>query len=204
MQLLDYLSTECHTIIQSAKTEARALGFGAIEPEHELLGILREHESEASKLLVSLGMTLDGTRKRIEELTGRGDAGPSRGSMPFTPNGQRVIELAHREAIAEETDTIYPEHMLFGLLRLEGGVASEVLEDFGVQASLVRMKLRNIKRPLQPTAAEAAEAGKAWIPLSSGLAGVLDRARQLATHEGASSVTTGHLARALADGIGEE
>src|SRR6058998_750629 len=119
-----------------AQDEARRLGHNYIGTEHVLLGLLREEEGIAARVLGSLGVTLDGVRGRVAEIVGRGEA--AAGQIPFTPRAKKVLELALREAISMGHGYIGTEHILLGLARENGGVAARMLLDAGVDAERIR------------------------------------------------------------------
>src|SRR5438132_5045188 len=98
-----------------AQEEARLLNHNYIGTEHVLLGLLREEEGVAARALVSLGISLDEVRLRVEEIIGRGQDPPS-GHVPFTPRSKKVLELSLREALTLGHNYIGTEHILLGLI----------------------------------------------------------------------------------------
>jgi ATP-dependent Clp protease ATP-binding subunit ClpC len=123
-----------------AQDEARALKHNYIGTEHLLLGLLREEEGLAARVLVSLGVTLDEARGQIRRTVGQGDEAPA-GQIPFTPRAKKVLEFSLREALTLGHDYIGTEHVLLGLVRDTEGVGARILIDFGATAEKVREEM---------------------------------------------------------------
>ena len=124
-------------VIVLAQDEARALKHNYVGTEHILLGLLREEEGLAARVLDTLGITLDGARGQVERIVGVGDQ-VTACQIPFTPRAKKVLELALREAISLGHNSIGTEHVLLGLVRVDEGVAARVLLDFDADAERVR------------------------------------------------------------------
>jgi GNAT superfamily N-acetyltransferase len=124
-------------VVVLAQEEARLLDHNYIGTEHILLGLLEEREGVAGRVLASLSISLDDTRRRVEEAVGRGSSTPT-GHIPFTPRAKKVLELSLREALRLGDKHIGTEHLLLGLIREGEGVAAEVLNGLGADADRVR------------------------------------------------------------------
>jgi ATP-dependent Clp protease ATP-binding subunit ClpC len=124
-------------VVVLAQEEARLLNHNYIGTEHILLGLVREGEGKAAQVLLSLRISLDECRARIQEIIGRGTDAPS-GHIPFTPRAKKVLELSLREALQLGHNYIGTEHLLIGLLREEAGVAAQVLVKLGLDLATVR------------------------------------------------------------------
>jgi ATP-dependent Clp protease ATP-binding subunit ClpC len=120
-----------------AQEEARALGHNYIGTEHILLGLLREEQGIAARVLESLRVTLEEVRVQVARIVGRGDIVET-GQIPFTPRAKKVLELALREALSLGHNWIGTEHVLLGLVRADEGVAMQILLDRGVTAERIR------------------------------------------------------------------
>jgi ATP-dependent Clp protease ATP-binding subunit ClpA len=94
-------------VVVLAQDEARALSHNYIGTEHLLLGLLREQEGLAARVLVSLDVTLDAVRDQVARIVGQGDEFLT-GQIPFTPRAKKVLELSLREALALVTTTSAP------------------------------------------------------------------------------------------------
>ena len=124
-------------VVVIAQEEARALQHNYIGTEHILLGLLREEEGLAARVLRSLGLTVEKVRAQVVRIVGPSEEMTS-GQIPFTPRAKRVLELALREALALGHDYIGTEHILLGLVRDNEGVAMRVLLDFDADPEKVR------------------------------------------------------------------
>jgi ATP-dependent Clp protease ATP-binding subunit ClpC len=126
-------------IVVLAQDEARRLGHDYIGTEHLLLGLLREEEGLAARVLDSLGITVEDVRAQVASIVGRGADKPgTTGQIPFTPRAKKVLELSLREAMSLGHNYIGTEHVLLGLVRENEGVAARVLLDFDADAEKVR------------------------------------------------------------------
>jgi hypothetical protein len=117
--------------------EARALNHNYIGTEHILLGLIREEEGAAARVLESLGVTLDRVREMVVAIVGRG-TDPSSGQIPFTPRAKRALEVAVHESLTLGHTEIETEHILLGLSRESESVAVRILLDCGVDAEQLR------------------------------------------------------------------
>src|SRR5207247_10027295 len=103
--------------------EARRLNPDYIGTEHLLLGLLREGEGVAARVLQELGVQLSELQSAVEHLVGRGDS-TVKGEVGLTPRAKRVLRLATQEARRLRHDYIGTEHLLLGLPREGGGRAA--------------------------------------------------------------------------------
>ena len=127
-------------VVVLAQDEARALRHNYIGTEHILLGLLREREGLAARVLESLGITLNAVRTQVERIIGRGDEATI-GQIPFTPRARKVLELSLREMIARPTAFIGTEHILLGLASLVDGVAAQILGELGADRESIRAEV---------------------------------------------------------------
>ena len=119
-----------------AQEEARALKHNYIGTEHILLGLLREEEGLAARVLQSLDITVEGVRAQVVRIVGAGEEATS-GQIPFTPRAKKVLELALREALSLGHTYIGSEHILLGLGREGDGVAVRILHDLGADPETI-------------------------------------------------------------------
>jgi ATP-dependent Clp protease ATP-binding subunit ClpC len=124
-------------VVVLAQDEARALEHNYIGTEHILLGLLREEEGLAARVLESLDITVEEVRAQVARIVGQGDE-VTTGQIPFTPRAKKVLELALREALSLGHNYIGTEHILLGLVRENDGVAARILLDVGVGAQAIR------------------------------------------------------------------
>jgi len=144
-------------VLTLSQEEAQRFNHNYIGTEHILLGLVREGDGVAAKVLVSLGIELDRVRQAVESSMGRGERTVS-GEVGLTPRAKRVIELAVDEARRLHHNYIGTEHLLLGLLREGEGIAASALEGLGItlekaRAETVRILSQNM--PQQPQAGAA-------------------------------------------------
>ncbi len=133
-------SERARRVLTLAQEEARQFNHSYIGTEHLLLGLVREEEGVAAKVLTNLGADLAKIRSAVEFTMGRGEK-PSGGEIGLTPRAKRVIELAIDEARHLGHSYIGTEHLLLGLLREGGGVAVSILDSFGINVEQVRAEV---------------------------------------------------------------
>ena len=124
-------------VVVLAQEEARALRHNYIGTEHLLLGLLREEEGLAARVLGDLGVTVDRVRGQVVRIVGSGEEVTS-GQIPFTPRAKKVLELALREALSLGHNYIGTEHLLLALVRENEGVAARILLDFDADSEKIR------------------------------------------------------------------
>jgi ATP-dependent Clp protease ATP-binding subunit ClpA len=124
-------------VVVFAQEEARELKHDYIGTEHILLGLIRDEDGVAGRVLESLGISLEGAIARVVRIVGPRQ-GTAAGQIPFTPRAKKVLELALREALALNHDYIGTEHILLGLVRENEGVATRVLLDFDADSEKIR------------------------------------------------------------------
>ena len=124
-------------VVVRAQEEARLLDHNYIGTEHILLGLLREEEGLAARVLESLDITVERVRAQVVRIVGQGDE-VTTGQIPFTPRAKKVLELALREALSLGHNYIGTEHILLGLVRENEGVAARILLDFDADSEKIR------------------------------------------------------------------
>jgi ATP-dependent Clp protease ATP-binding subunit ClpC len=130
-------------VIVLAQEEATALNHNYIGTEHLLLGVIRDGDGIAARVLTSMGIGLDAVRQAVLDIIGRGQQVPT-GHIPFTPRSKKVLELSLREALQLGTDYIGTEHILLALLREGDGVAAQVLVGAGLDLNQVRQQVTEL------------------------------------------------------------
>ncbi len=133
-------------VLTSAQEEAQRFNHSYIGTEHILLGLTREEEGVATKVLTNLGVGLAKVRSAVEFIIGRGEKATAGGSgeIGLTPRAKRVIELAIDEARHLGHNYIGTEHLLLGLLREGEGIASGVLDSFGITLERTRAETAHV------------------------------------------------------------
>src|SRR5437763_222800 len=135
--MFERFTERARQVIVLAQEEARTLKHNYIGTEHILLGLLREEEGLAARVLESLDITVEEVRVKVIEIVGEGEE-VTTGQIPFAPRAKKVLELALREALSLGHNYVGTEHILLGLVRENGGVAARILLDFDADAELVR------------------------------------------------------------------
>src|SRR5437660_3804714 len=139
----DKFTERARKVMQLAQEEAQRLHHNYIGTEHLLLGLLREGDGVAGKVLTRLGVDLEQARQAVEGIVGRGDHLVS-GEIGLTPRAKRVVELAVDEARRLHHHYLGTEHLLLGLLREGEGVGAGVLESFGLSLQEVRANILEV------------------------------------------------------------
>jgi ATP-dependent Clp protease ATP-binding subunit ClpA len=135
----DKFTEQARKVISLAQEEAQRFQHNYIGTEHLLLGLIREGEGVAAKVLADFGVELDKVRKAVEFIIGHGDR-IVLGEIGLTPRSKKVIELAADEARRLNHHYIGTEHLLLGLLREGEGIAVGILESQGANVEKVRMQ----------------------------------------------------------------
>ena len=130
-------SERARRVLSLAQEEAQRFNHNYIGTEHILLGLVRETEGVAARVLSNLNVELVKVRAAVEFIIGRGER-PTPGEIGLTPRAKKVIELAVDEARRLNHHYIGTEHLLIGLMREGEGVAAGVLESLGVSLEKVR------------------------------------------------------------------
>ena len=136
-------SERARRVLTIAQEEARQMNHTSIGTKHILLGLLREEEGVAAKILTNLGVSLNKIRTAVEFNSDRGER-PGTGETGLTPRAKRVIELAIDEARQLSHNYIGTEHLLLGLLREGEGVAAGVLNSLGVTLERARSETAQV------------------------------------------------------------
>ena len=136
-------SERARRVLSLAQEEAQRFNHNYIGTEHILLGLVRETEGVAARVLSGLGVELTKVRSAVEFIIGRGEK-PTQGEIGLTPRAKKVVELAVDEARRMNHTYIGTEHLLIGLLREGEGVAAGVLESLGVTLDKVRGETHRI------------------------------------------------------------
>jgi ATP-dependent Clp protease ATP-binding subunit ClpC len=130
-------------VLSLAQEEAQRFNHPYIGTEHLLLGLVREGEGVAARVLTNMGVQLPKVRSAVEFIIGRGE-GAVIGDIGLTPRAKKVIELAIDEARRLNHSYIGTEHLLLGLVREGEGIAAGVLESLGVNLEKVRQQVMQV------------------------------------------------------------
>jgi ATP-dependent Clp protease ATP-binding subunit ClpC len=157
--MFERFTERARQVVVLAQEEARTLKHNYIGTEHILLGLLREEEGLAARVLESLDITVERVRAQVVRIVGSGEEVTS-GQIPFTPRAKKVLELALREALSLGHNYIGTEHILLGLVRENEGVAARILLDFDADSEKIRNEvIRMLSGPGGRRQGQAAGAG---------------------------------------------
>jgi mannose-6-phosphate isomerase-like protein (cupin superfamily) len=139
----DKFTERARKVLQLSQEEAQRFNHNYIGTEHLLLGLVREGEGVAAKVLASLGVDLNKVRSAVEFIIGRGERTVT-GDIGLTPRAKKVIELAVEEARRLNHNYIGTEHLLLGMLREGEGIGMGVLESLGVSLASARQSVNEV------------------------------------------------------------
>ncbi|MBS1903409.1 MAG: ATP-dependent Clp protease ATP-binding subunit [Bacteroidetes bacterium] len=137
-------SNRVQDVIRLSREEAIRLGHDYIGTEHLLLGIIREGEGIAVKILRNLGVDLYKIKKAVEDTVRSGGATLTIGNIPLTKQAEKVLKITYLEAKLYKSEVIGTEHLLLSLLRDEDNIAAQILNQFNCTYDSVRAELDNI------------------------------------------------------------
>ncbi|MDX1937823.1 MAG: ATP-dependent Clp protease ATP-binding subunit, partial [Flavihumibacter sp.] len=140
-------SAQVKEIISYSREEALRLGNDFIGTEHLLLGMIREGDNTAVKILKSFNVDLYELRKEIElavkDKTGKNIANIN--SLPLTKQAEKVIRVTVLEAKALKSQTVETEHLMLSILKNKENIATQILNQFDVDYDLFRNELSTVK-----------------------------------------------------------
>ncbi|MDP4088596.1 MAG: ATP-dependent Clp protease ATP-binding subunit [Bacillota bacterium] len=151
-------SERSQKVLLYAQEEARDFKHGYVGTEHILLGILREEDGIAKKVLNDIGINTESVKSLIDEFEGRGDMEYFKNEIPLTPRTKRLLELSHVEARNLNHNYITPEHILMALIRESEGVAYTILTNLGADFEKLRKDIvQNMAGEQKAAAGETAK-----------------------------------------------
>ena len=151
-------SNRVQDVIRLSREEALRLGHDYIGTEHLLLGVIREGEGIAVKILRNLGVDLYKLKKAIEDTVRTSGGTLTIGNIPLTKQAEKVLKITYLEAKLYKSDVIGTEHLLLSLLRDDDNIAAQILHQFNIHYDVVRAELDNIisGKPSSPQAHQPA------------------------------------------------
>jgi ATP-dependent Clp protease ATP-binding subunit ClpC len=148
--MFERYTEKARRVIFFARYEASQFGAPAIQPEHLLLGLLREDKTLTSRFFTRAQTTIEAIRKEIEGRTLMRDKISTSVELPLAPETKRVLAYAHEESDRLQHRHIGTEHLLLGLLREERSNAAEILYERGLRLTSVRDEIaRHSNSPLR-------------------------------------------------------
>jgi ATP-dependent Clp protease ATP-binding subunit ClpC len=137
-------SNRVQDVIRLSREEALRLGHDYIGTEHLLLGVIKEGEGIAVKILRNLGVDLYKLKKAIEDTVRTSGGTLTIGNIPLTKQAEKVLKITYLEAKLYKSDVIGTEHLLLSLLRDDDNIAAQILHQFNIHYDVVRAELDNI------------------------------------------------------------
>jgi ATP-dependent Clp protease ATP-binding subunit ClpC len=133
-------------VITFSREEALRLGHDYIGTEHLLLGLIREGEGMAIKILKSLGINLSELRKSVENsVRGSSSSMSNLSNIPLTKQAEKALKITYLEAKVFKSDVIGTEHLLLSILKDEDNIATQILNQYGINYDIVKEELDVIK-----------------------------------------------------------
>ena len=137
-------SNRVQDVIRYSREEALRLGHDYIGTEHLLLGVIKEGDGIAVKIIRNLGVDLYKLKKTIEDTVRSTGGTLTIGNIPLTKQAEKVLKITYLEAKLYKSDVIGTEHLLLSLMRDEENIAAQILHQFNVTYDTVRNELDNI------------------------------------------------------------
>lgn len=168
-------SNRVNDVIRLSREEAIRLGHDYIGTEHLLLGIIREGEGLAVKILKNLGTDLYKLKRGIEDTVRSSSSTLTIGNIPLTKQAEKVLKITYLEAKFVKSEVIGTEHLLLSLLRDEENIAAQILSQFSVNYENSKRELENIlsgnpssstaKNPVNPANKQKQQKEKVKTPV---------------------------------------
>ncbi|KHJ37392.1 ATP-dependent Clp protease ATP-binding subunit ClpC [Pedobacter glucosidilyticus] len=147
-------------VISYSREEALRLGHDYIGTEHLLLGLIREGDGVAIKILKSLGVDTAKLRRAIEDaVRGTSAITANLGNIPLTKQAEKVLKITYLEAKIFKSDIIGTEHLLLSILREEDNIASQILAQFNLNYEIFKSEVENNKGGFRDDPTNSATSG---------------------------------------------
>jgi ATP-dependent Clp protease ATP-binding subunit ClpC len=139
--MFERYTEQARRVLFFARYECTLLGSPSIEPEHLLLGIMREHSGITQRIFTDAKVTLDVIRRELEAVLKRPEKLSESVEIPFDPGAKRVLQYAAEESSALGHNYIGPEHLLVGIVREEESLAARLLASHGIRLDELRTQM---------------------------------------------------------------
>ncbi|MET3112660.1 ATP-dependent Clp protease ATP-binding subunit ClpC [Pedobacter sp. CG_S7] len=135
-------SPQVKDVISFSREEALRLGHDYIGAEHLLLGLIREGDGMAIKILKSLGVDTTKLRRSIEDaVRGTSSVTVNLGNIPLTKQAEKVLKITYLEAKIFKSDLIGTEHLLLSILRDDDNIASQILLQYSINYEIFKQEV---------------------------------------------------------------
>ncbi|HEY0769069.1 MAG TPA: Clp protease N-terminal domain-containing protein, partial [Sphingobacteriaceae bacterium] len=144
-------------VISYSREEALRLGHDYIGTEHLLLGLIREGDGMAIKILKGLGVDTARLRRSVEDaVKGTSSTTVNLGNIPLTKQAEKVLKITYLEAKIFKSDVIGTEHLLLSILRDEENIASQILLQYNINYDIFKAEVEQSKETFRDEAAGSA------------------------------------------------
>jgi len=152
-------------VIAFSREEALRLGHDYIGTEHLLLGLIREGDGMAIKILKTLGVDTARVRHSVEDaVKGTSTTSLNLGNIPLTKQAEKVLKITYLEAKIFKSEIIGTEHLLLSILRDEDNVASQILLQYEINYEVVKAEVEQHKEEFKDEAPGSAAGGDEEFP----------------------------------------
>ncbi len=153
-------SPQVKDVISFSREEALRLGHDYIGAEHLLLGLIREGDGMAIKILKSLGVDTSKLRRSIEDaVRGTSSVTVNLGNIPLTKQAEKVLKITYLEAKIFKSDLIGTEHLLLSILRDDDNIASQILLQYNITYEIFKQEVEVNKNGFRDEAQGGGTAG---------------------------------------------
>jgi len=153
-------SPQVKDVISFSREEALRLGHDYIGAEHLLLGLIREGDGMAIKILKSLGVDTSKLRRSIEDsVRGTSSVTVNLGNIPLTKQAEKVLKITYLEAKIFKSDLIGTEHLLLSILRDDDNIASQILLQYNVNYEIFKQEVEVNKNGFKDETQNSASTG---------------------------------------------
>jgi len=144
-------------VISYSREEALRLGHDYIGTEHLLLGLIREGDGMAIKILDNNGVDTSRLRRSIEEaVKGTSITSANLGNIPLTKQAEKVLKITYLEAKIFKSEVIGTEHLLLSILRDEDNIASQILQQYNINYDIFKSEVEQNRTEISDQASSAA------------------------------------------------
>ena len=153
-------SPQVKDVISFSREEALRLGHDYIGAEHLLLGLIREGDGMAIKILKSLGVDTSKLRRSIEDaVRGTSSVTVNLGNIPLTKQAEKVLKITYLEAKIFKSDLIGTEHLLLSILRDDDNIASQILLQYSINYEIFKQEVEVNKNGFRDEMENSASTG---------------------------------------------
>ncbi|MFZ4262250.1 ATP-dependent Clp protease ATP-binding subunit [Sphingobacterium sp. HJSM2_6] len=147
-------------VISYSREEALRLRHDYIGTEHLLLGLIREGDGVAIKILKNLGIDMVAVRQSVEDaVMGSSVSRSPISNMPLTKQAEKVLKITYLEAKIFKSDIIGTEHLLLAILRDEENIASQILQQYNVTYNVFKAEVEQSNAGITDEASNSPSGG---------------------------------------------